>query len=147
VGGHGTEARMSEKQKRIFNLVHSEARRRAMSSVSEAPAGFVVTVEEPNRTLEQNAAQWPILEAFSQQLLWPVDGEMVRMSTEEWKDVLTAAFKGETVRLARGLNGGVVMLGLRTSKFGKKSFSDWLEFLHATAALRGVTVYADEAPA
>ena len=131
--------------KRIFRLVHPEARRRAMACVADAPDGYVVTVQEPTRSTDQNAAQWPILEAFAEQLQWPVNGAMVNLSAEEWKDVLTAAFQGETVRLAMGLNGGVVMLGLRTSQMGKRRFSEWLEFLHATAALRGVVVYADEA--
>ena len=134
-------------ERKLFILAHPEARRRAMAAVADAPPGFLVTVQEPNRSLDQNAAQWPILEAFSRQLKWPVNGEMVTLTAEEFKDVLTAAFQGETVRLAMGLNGGVVMLGLRTSKMGKRRFSEWLEFLHATAALRGVTVYADEVPA
>ena len=133
--------------KRIFRLVHPEARRRAMACVADASDGYVVTVQEPTRNLSQNAAQWPILEAFAEQLQWPVNGAMVSLTAEEWKDVLTAAFQGETVRLAQGLNGGVVMLGLRTSQMGKRRFSEWLDFLHATAALRGVTVYADEAAA
>ena len=100
---------------------------------------------EATRTLDQNAAQWPYFDAFSKQLERPVNGAMVKMSNEEWKDVLTAAFQGETVRLAMGMNGGVVMLGLRTSKMGKRRFSEWLEFLKATAAMRGVVVY-EEAP-
>ena len=133
--------------KRIFRLAHSEARRRAMACVAEAPDGYVVTVQEPTRSTDQNAAQWPILEAFAEQLQWPVNGAMVNLTAEEFKDVLTAAFQGETVRLAMGLNGGVVMLGLRTSQMGKRRFSEWLDFLHATAALRGVVVYADEAAA
>lgn len=133
--------------KRIFRLAHAEARRRAMASVADAPEGFVVTVQEPTRSTDQNAAQWPILEAFAEQLQWPVNGAMVNLSAEEWKDVLTAAFQGETVRLAMGLNGGVVMLGLRTSQMGKRRFSEWLDFLNATAALRGVVVYAGEAAA
>ena len=134
-------------EKKVFRLVHAEARRRAMACVADAPEGMVVEVKEPTRTLEQNAAQWPYLDAFSRQLRWPVNGEMVRMDPEEWKDVLTAAFQGETVRLAMGLNGGVVMLGMRTSRFGKKRFGAWLEFLIATAAMRGVEVYPDEVEA
>ena len=63
---------------------------------------------------------------------------MVKMDEDDWKDVLSAAFKGETVRLAMGLNGGVVLLGQRTSKFTKAQFSEWIEFLYATAADRGV---------
>lgn len=130
--------------KRIFNLVHSEARRRAQEAIKTAPDGFKVTVEPPKRNLDQNAAQWPYLDAFSKQLQWPVNGRMVTMEPEEWKDLLTAAFQNETARLAMGLDGGVVMLGLRTSKMNKKRFSEWLEFLKATAAERGVMVYADE---
>ena len=109
-----------------------------MSAVAEAPAGFVVTIAAPTRTGEQNAAQWPILQAFAEQLQWPVNGKMVYMSDEEWKDVLTCAFRGEQVRLAMGLDGGVVMLGQRTSKFPKGKFSEWLDFLNATAIERGV---------
>jgi hypothetical protein len=114
----------------------------------QAPDGWAVVVKEPTRSLEQNAAQWPILEAFSQQLQWPVNGQMVTMTADEWKDVLTAAFERESVRLAMAFDGpGVVMLGQRTSQYGKRKFSDWLEFLHAAAAARGVVVYADEVAA
>lgn len=133
--------------KRTFILVHPQARANAVHAVQTTPDGYAVTIQEANRTLDQNAAQWPILESFSAQLTWPVNGQMVRMSSEEWKDVLTAAFQQETARLAMGLNGGVVMLGQRTSKFGKKKFGEWLEFLHAVAAQRGVVVYQDEVEA
>jgi NinB protein len=130
--------------KQVFRLVHDQARRRAVAAVAEAPDGHVVTIGPPGRTLDQNSAQWPLLESFSRQLLWPVNGAMVAMSAEEWKDVLSAAFRGENVRLAMGLNGGVVMLGMRTSKMGKKQFSEWLEFLHSVAADRGVQL--DDVP-
>src|SRR5512146_115791 len=120
--------------KRTFILSHVEARKRAVACVAEAPEGYAVTVSEPNRSLDQNAAQWPILEAFSKQLQWPVNGRMVTLTPDEWKDILSAAFQNETARLAMGLNGGVVLLGLRTSQMGKKRFSEWLDFLNATAA-------------
>lgn len=126
--------------KQQFKLVHIEARRRAVDAVTNAPDGYIVEVKEPTRNLDQNAAQWPILEAFSQQLLWPVNGQMVHMTAEEWKDVLSAAFFNETARLAMGISGGVIMLGMRTSKMTKKQFSEWLEFLHHVAQDRGVDV-------
>lgn len=108
-----------------------------------APDGMRVEIKERKRSLDQNAAQWPILQAFAEQIKWPVNGELVTLEPEEFKEILTAAFFGESVRLAQGLNSGVVMLGKRTSKFTKKEFSDWLEFLHAAAAARGVVVYDD----
>lgn len=132
-------------EKRMFILSHRTARANAVEYIAySAPAGYVVEVKPPTRSSDQNAAQWPYLEAFSKQLQWPVNGAMCWLTPEEFKDVLTAAFQGETVRLAMGMNGGVVMLGLRTSKMGKARFSEWLEFLKATAALRNVTVYAEE---
>jgi hypothetical protein len=126
--------------KRTFILQPSPhpARQNCIQNIQNAPNGFIVSVGEPTRTLEMNAAQWPILQAFSDQLKWPVNGAMVSMEPEEWKDVLTAAFRRETVRVAMGLDGGMVMLGQRTSKFSKREFSEWLEFLNATAAMRGV---------
>jgi hypothetical protein len=131
--------------KRTFILVHDLARQNAVRAVQDAPAGYAVSVAEPTRSVEQNAAQWPILQAFAAQLQWPVNGQMVWMTDEEWKDVLTAAFERESVRLAMAFDGpGVVMLGQRTSKFGKGKFSDWLEFLHSAAASRGVVVYPEE---
>ena len=101
---------------------------------------MVLEIKPATRSLEQNAALWPVLEAFSTQLQWPVNGRLVTMTPDEWKDVLSAAFKREQARLAMGLDGGVVMLGLRTSKMNKRDFSDFLDFLHATAAERGVVL-------
>ena len=119
-------------------------RQNALEAVRDAPEGFAVTVAEASRTLDQNAAQWPILQAFAEQLQWPVNGRMVAMTPDEWKDVLTAAFRRETARLAMGLDGGVVMLGARTSQMGKKEFSEWLEFLNATAADRSISLSEPE---
>lgn len=132
--------------KAMFILAHDVARRRAIQAVIDAPEGYVVRISEPTRTLEQNSTQWPILEALSKQLPWPVNGQAIRMSPGEWKDVATAAFRREKLRMAMGLDGGMVMLGLRTSKFGKREFSEWIDFLYATAADRGVIVHPDEAP-
>lgn len=99
---------------------------------------LVLTIAPETRTQAQNRLMWPLLTCFSKQLQWPINGQMVYMTPDDWKDVLTAAFKRESVRIAMGLDGGVVMLGQRTSKFTKAQFSDWIEFLYATAAARGV---------
>lgn len=131
-------------EKRVFKLVHGMARSGAVVAVNQAPEGYVVTVQEPTRSLDQNAAMWPILQAFADQLQWPVNGAMVWMTPDEWKDVLSAAFKRETVRVAMGLDGGMVMLGSRTSKFGVRQMSDFIEFLHATAAAREVDLHYRE---
>ncbi len=129
--------------RRMFILNGPGPRQNAQEWIRTAPEGWEVVGKPPTRNTAQNAAQWPILEAFSKQLEWPVNGRMVKMSADDWKNVLTAAFRKEQARLAMGLDGGVVMLGSRTRDFTKSEFSEWLEFLHATAVDRGVVVYPD----
>lgn len=128
--------------KRPFVIKNDLIRARCAAFIlDELPEGWHVVAQEPTRNLSQNAAQWPILEQFAKQRQWPVNGEMCWLTDAEWKDILTAAFENETrPRLASGIDGGVVMLGQRTSKFSVKRFSEWLEFLHATAAVLGVKV-------
>jgi hypothetical protein len=137
--------------KRLIRLINAQQGHRALADLWFVVKPYLVSghtlqvkVTNDTRSLQQNAAQWPILEAFSKQLLWPVNGHMVYMTDEEWKDVLTAAFKKEQVRLAMGLDGGVVMLGHRTSEFEKDEFSEWIDFLKATAAERGVNIYPEK---
>ena len=126
--------------KHIYKLKTIQDRKNAKTMIDVAPDEYVCEIKEPTRTTEQNAAQYPYLTGFSEQLLWPVNGVMTRLTPEEYKDILTCAFEGEVnPRLAAGFNGGVVMLGRRTSKYGKKKFSEWYEWLMAAAALKGVT--------
>ena len=123
--------------KRTFKLVHATARRLAVQEVETAPDGYCVIVSEPNRTLDQNAAQWPYLAGFAQQKQLCINGAMQWVTDDDWKDVLTACWNGE-MRMA-AFDGKVIMLPQRTSTMGKKVFSDWLEFLIAMAAQSGVT--------
>ena len=111
-----------------------------LAQVLQGGHAYLLTLRAEDRTAAQNRLQWPILTAFSKQLLWPVNGRMESMAPDEWKTVLTAAFRSDSVRLAMGLSGGVVMLGARTSRFSKAEFSEWIEFLYATAADREVTL-------
>lgn len=129
-----------------FILAHAEARRRAIAAVSSAPDGYAVTVTEPTRNLEQNALLWVLLTAFSEQLLWPVNGSMVRLSPEDWKTLVTAAYRRESQRVAQGIDGGMVMLGMSTSKLGKREFAELIEFIQSVAADRGVELDREIAP-
>ena len=122
--------------KRTFRLVHANARRLAAEEVQNAPDGYCVTVSEPTRTLEQNAAQWPYLEGFARQKQLCINGVMQYVTNDDWKDVLTGCWNGE-MRMA-AFDGKVIMLPQRTSTMSKKVFSEWLEFLIAMAAQSGV---------
>ena len=122
--------------KQTFVMVHDIARQRAVQAVQQAREGFVVTVGEPSRSLDQNAAQWPYLAGFAAQKQLCINGVMQQVTDDDWKDVLTAAWNGE-MRMAV-FDGKVIMLPQRTSKMGKAVFSEWMEYLVAMAAQSGV---------
>ena len=125
--------------KRPFVLLNDDVRQRAAEfAMHSAPLGWACIFQEPTRSLEANAAMWPMLQAFADQLEWPVNGKMCKLTSEEWKCILTAAFRKEQGRLAMGLDGGVVMLGSSTRIMPKAEFSEFLEFINYIAAERGV---------
>ena len=126
--------------KQTFILVDDKVKYRARDAVTIAHMGYVVTIQEPTRTLEQNAAQFPYLQGFAEQLPWTVNGDKVWLTALEYKDILTSAYEGEVYpRLASAWEGGgLVMLGRRTSSYSKERFSEWLEWLKAAAALKEI---------
>lgn len=128
--------------KRIYKITGEASRQAIKREADAAPIGHVVTIAEPNRSLEQNAAQWPYLEAFAKQKKLCINGEMQFVTADDWKDVLTGCYSGE-MRMA-AFDGKVIMLPQRTSKMGKKEFGTWLEFLIAMSVTSGVVVYPDE---
>jgi hypothetical protein len=96
---------------------------------------------EPPRTMEQNSAQWPILECWSKQRMWCINGKMQYISKEDYKDILSSAFEKENPRVANAYGSkGVVMLGKRTSKFNKQRFSEWIEWLKAVSIVEGIEI-------
>jgi len=118
--------------KRIYRLVHSEARKRAAQDCLNAQEGWIVEVKEPTRNLEQNALLWALLEKVSQQVEW----YGAYLTGEEWKDVFTAALRKEKV--VPGIGGGFVVLGQRTSKMSKSEFSDLIELIYSFAAEKNI---------
>lgn len=122
--------------KQIFRLVHDQARAGACQAIKTAPDGFICKITEPTRSLDQNAAQWPYLAGFAAQKQLCINGVMQQVTDDDWKDVLTGCWQGET-RMA-AFDGKVIMLPQRTSRLGKRAFSDWMEFLVAMAAQSGV---------
>ena len=88
---------------------------------------------EPTRTLEQNDKMWAMLNDVSRQVDWQVDGALVKLSSEEWKDIFTASLKKLT-KVARGIDGGFVVLGASTKKMGIKAMSELIEVMYAFGA-------------
>lgn len=96
-----------------------------------------ITVADPTRTLEQNARLWAMLGDVAKQVLWPVDGQMQKLSPDDWKHVLSAGLKRHQ-RVAMGIDGGFVILGQRTSQMSKAELSDLIDIIGAFGANHSV---------
>lgn len=89
------------------------------------------------RTLEQNALMWAMLGDIAKVVPWVIDGVSRHIDAEDWKDIFTAALRHE-MRVAQGINGGVVLLGARTSRMTVAQMSDLIELMNAFCAERGI---------
>lgn len=99
---------------------------------------MIVTVQERTRSLDQNRKLWSVLHDISSQVVW----HGMKLESEDWKYIFTAALKGQ--RSAPGINGGFVVLGQSTSKMHVGEFSELIELIHAFGAERNVK-WSDEA--
>jgi hypothetical protein len=119
--------------KQLYKLVNLDVRRRCWEAVKSAPEGYVVTIAEPTRTLDQNALLWPLLECLSKQVLWY--GKT--LTPENWKDLMSASLR--KLDVVPNIDGsGFVALGQSTSKMSKAQFSELIELIYAFGAERGV---------
>lgn len=119
--------------KKLFVLVHPEARRRACQAITEAPEGWGVTLAEPTRNLEQNARMWAMLADVSAQVEWY--GK--RLTSEDWKHIFSSSLR--RLEVVPNLDGtGFVALGMSTSRMSKREMADLIELMFAFGAERDV---------
>jgi hypothetical protein len=128
---------MTDKQ--VFRLVHATARQMASRAVINAPDGFVCEIKPRTRSLDQNAKMWAMLADLSRQVEWY--GQ--RLTSDEWKDVLTAALKKQ--KAVPGIDGGFVVIGARTRNMTIREMGDLVELMYAFGAERDVQ-WSDPAP-
>lgn len=93
---------------------------------------YVVEVKPLTRTIQQNDLMWALLTEISNQVVW--HGQ--KLTPENWKDVITAALKRQSV--VPGIDGGFVVLGQRTSKMSVKELNEVIELAYAFGAQNGV---------
>lgn len=117
-----------------YILAHDLARRRAMAAVADAPAGYVIKVDEPRRNLPINAALHAKLTEIASAREWA--GK--RWDVEVWKRLLTAAWcraTGQSVLMLPALDGaGVDIVFRRTSELTQAECRDLLTFIEAWEA-------------
>lgn len=117
-------------------MVHikSDAERSKIATwARNVPVGTTVEFRAPRRSSEQNALMWSLLSQISEQVIWYDQ----KLSSEDWKDVLTASLRKANV--VPGIDAGtVVPLGMRTSQMTKQELGDLIELIYAFGAERDV---------
>lgn len=119
---------------KITIKIAGEAQReRAMRFLKIAPIGFVFTLAEPSRTLDQNALMWAALTDIAKA---KPDGR--EMTQEQWKSVFmdAAGFKPTFVPSLDG--DSFLCLGYKSSRLSKKDFTDLIEVIFEYGARKGI---------
>lgn len=116
--------------KRIYRLVHDEARRRAAEDCRTAPDGWIVRVSPPTRNLEQSAKFHAICAAVSCQKEWV--GR--KLSPYQWKVLFIsghAVATGYSADIVPGIEGEFANIRESSASMSKPRFSSLLEYVIA----------------
>ncbi len=124
--------------KKTLTITGEVSRKAICRHVLTADEGYIVTIAEPSRNLEQNAKMWAMLADVSEQTDWHGN----KLNPEEWKDLLSAGLVQSKV-VPNMTGNGFVILGQRTSKLSKSQFAALIELITAFAVERGV-IFGDE---
>lgn len=141
-----------------------DVRRRLDAAVEEETLAGprIITITEPKRSDDLNAVMWCLLTDISRQVGWKrarwrgdrmieAGGYVLladhpgalRLSKEEWKDVMTAALARP--RMFAGIDGGLVAIGLSTSGMSGRRMRELLALIEAFGTEKGVR-FSDPPP-
>ena len=115
-----------------LKLTDHRVRERAKGIIDAAPDGYVVSVREPTRSLDQNAKMWPMLADISR-----AEPKGWKLTDNDWKAILMHAC-GWEVQFLPGLDGRPFPHGFKSSNLTVRQMSDLIEFIYAFGSEHGV---------
>lgn len=121
-----------------FILINPEVRSNALVAVRQAPDGYVVSVSEPKRSLDQNAHFHALCSDLSKSgIKW---AGKVR-DKDAWKAILVsghAVATGEGGEVIPGIEGEFVAIRESTSRMGVRRASSLIEYTMAFCVTNGI---------
>lgn len=131
--------------KQTFILAHDTARRRAVAAVSDAPAGYMVTVSEPTKKRVQEERYHAMIGDIAKQIQvfgrqWDAD-DMKRILVDDFAEQMRIAGTPlhHDSRVTPSLDGRrIVQLGIQTREFRVREASAFIEYLFALGAEHGI---------
>lgn len=124
--------------KQTYRLSHDTARLLAVRAVQTAPEGYVVTVSEPKRSLDQNAKFHAICSDIAK------SGHLFAgkpRKAEEWKALIVSGHSQaakEGFEIVPGIEGEFVALRESTATMSKARGNSLIEYALAYCAMNGV---------
>ena len=138
-------------EKRLFRLVHDNARRNAANTCMTAPVGFEVRFSPPSKTRDQEKKYHAMIGDIADQVehcgrKWCAD-HMKRFMVDFFKketiadpDLKELWKSMDEIQMAPSFDGvGYVVLGSQTKKFPEKLASAFIEWLYSFGADAGIT--------
>lgn len=113
-------------------LTSPAARQRVCELAQKAPQGFVATIAEPRRTMDQNDKLWAMLTDVSVSM-----PQGRRHTPDDWKAIFMNAC-GWECQFLEGLDGRPFPQGFRSSKLTKAQMSTLIDFIDAWGSENGV---------
>ena len=126
--------------KKTFIMAHAVARAHALQAVEDAPEGYVITVSEPTRNLEQNAKFHAICSDIAKS---GTEWMGKKRTAEQWKVLLVsghAIATKEWAEVVPGLEGEFVNLRESTALMSVKRSSSLIEYSLAFCAMHGCKI-------
>jgi hypothetical protein len=130
---------MSDKQTIFLNRTN---RRMAADAVHSRPDGHVLVLQEPTRTVRQNA----MLHSLFSQIAKQAEFHGRRLTAIQWKTLLVSAHAVATgigTDMVPGLEGEWVNIRESTAQMGVKRLNSLIEYTLAWAADNDIRIAAD----
>jgi len=120
-------------------LILGRNRETAHRVIDVAPAGSVVNVKPPRRTLDQNALMWALLSDISR-----AKSEGRTLTPDVWKALFLHALD-HAQRFEMALDGnGMVPVGFRSSRLSKEQMGDLITVIQEYGDRHGVVWSKEE---
>ena len=117
-----------------LKLTDHRVRERAKIIIDSAPVGYVVTIKEPTRSLDQNAKMWAMLADVSKEC--ELDGR--KFIRDDWKLIFMKACGWDVVFLPQIGDGTHFPAGFRSSQLKVSQMASLITFIMAYGDEQGV---------
>ena len=128
---------------KTYILAHATARRLAKQAIDDCPDGYMITVQEPTRSLEQNAKFHALCSDIAQSgMAWA--GK--KRTSAQWKVLLVSAHAVATkegAEMVPGIEGEFVNLRESTALMSKKRGASLIEYATAFAVQNSIKLSAE----